>query len=334
MKYRIPYLIFVLGLLIACENNPLEVDVSSVEVELNLLRVDSILNSDKSIKGVIENHNKLTELGGELYTYYTSEMIQVGHPGQDSVSVFLSRFLNDSSMTLIQNNIDVKFNNFQNEFKAIKDGFKHLKFHIPHAIIPKEIVLYNSTFSNSVISSDEQLGIGLEMYLGENDPIIQEVGFPAYFKAKMTSEYLLPNVAQSWLQTNVIEDQKGDTFLSNLIYYGKLLYTIKAMLPNLADHVILRYNKDEFEWAEISEFDVWKYLVEQKWVFSTETKLMVRYFNPGPTTVGLEGSPSKIGQYLGWKIINSYMKKNPEVTIQNLISETNHTKILKAYKPK
>jgi len=36
---------------------------------------------------------------------------------------------------------------------------------------------------------------------------------------------------------------------------------------------------------------------------------------------------------MGWQIVKMYMEKNPEVTIEELLKETNEGKILKAYKP-
>jgi uncharacterized protein YjaZ len=109
---------------------------------------------------------------------------------------------------------------------------------------------------------------------------------------------------------------------------------MEAMLPNSPPHQIIKYNELEYEWAEVSEYDIWQFIVEQEWVYSKDMKLMVRYFNEGPTTVGLEGSPARIGQFLGWKIVKSYMTKYPETTLIDLIAEKNQGKILKAYKPK
>ena len=106
------------------------------------------------------------------------------------------------------------------------------------------------------------------------------------------------------------------------------------MLPDLEDHKKIKYTEQEYEWSVVSEYDIWKYVVEQNYIYSKDIKLLVRYFNEAPTTVGLDGSPSRMGQFLGWRIIKSYMEKNPEVTVRELIAEKNETKILKSYNPK
>ena len=45
-----------------------------------------------------------------------------------------------------------------------------------------------------------------------------------------------------------------------------------------------------------------------------------KYVNerPNVTEIGNE-CPGRIGQWLGWKIVNAYMKNNPEVTLQELM---------------
>ena len=332
MRNRFIYLILIIFSVFACKNEPLKVDVSSVDYEIEILRIEQGFKTATNLDKITMVNSELAEKGKDLYAYYTSEMLHVGQPKQDSTPVFIQRFLEDSIMKIINQRIDTKFSDFSSS--NIVDMFKHLKYHIPNAILPAQIVTYNSTFTNGILSTSDMIGVGLEMYLGETDDIIQQVPFPEYFKRKMNADFMLADMAESWLSANVIENQSSESFISNLIYYGKLLYLVKAMLPEMKNHLVLRYSKAEYEWAEASEFNVWQYIVEQNWVYSEEMKLRIRYFKPAPTTVGIEGSPSKLGQYLGWKIINDYMAKYPDVTVKDLIKEKNITKILKAYKPK
>jgi hypothetical protein len=334
MIKKLGYLFIVTSVLFSCNTNPLNVDVSDIELAINYHRFDQKLASAKNVNELEQVHKELHTIGGELYEFYTIEMLRVGAPNDDSTVAFLYKFIKDSTMQLVQKAIDSTFGDFSKEKEQITNAFKHLKYHIPHVMLPSDVITYNSTYANGVISAPSQIGIGLEMYLGPNNQIIKRLPFPEYFKARMDRQFLLSDVAQSWVTTNVIENQMGDDFLSHLIYYGKVLYTMEAMLPNSPPHQIIKYNELEYEWAEVSEYDIWQFIVEQEWVYSKDMKLMVRYFNEGPTTVGLEGSPARIGQFLGWKIVKSYMTKYPETTLIDLIAEKNQGKILKAYKPK
>jgi hypothetical protein len=185
-----------------------------------------------------------------------------------------------------------------------------------------------------VISTDSVIGIGLEMYLGPENRILKEVRFPVYMKDKMSREYLASDVAHSWIATNVLGDDKGETFLSSMIYYGKLMYILEALIPDVEENRIIRYTADEYEYAAASEYNIWQYLVDMNWIYSIDMKVKLRFFEEAPTTVGIEDSPGRIGQFMGWQMVRAYMDANPEVTVEELVSEENESKILKAYKPK
>ena len=333
MKHIFP--IFILFLfLTSCESNPLEVDVSDINVELEFHRYDVDMFTSNDAEALGDVSADLYAKTGELYEFYTMEMLRVGSPKDDSIAIYLNYFVRDSMMGLVFDSVQTKFGDFKSEENQIIDMFKHLKYHIPQVLLPTDIATYNSTFTNGVVSSETQIGLGLEMYLGSDSEIIKQLPYPEYFKTKMDKQYLMSDIAQSWLVNNVIEDQSGEDFLSHMLYYGKVLYVVDAMLPEAPSHEKLRYTELEYEWSEVSEYNVWQHIVEQDWIYSSDIKLIVRYFNEGPTTVGLEGSPARYGQYLGWKVIHAYMEKNPEVTILELIAEKNQTKLLKAYKPK
>ena len=152
-------------------------------------------------------------------------------------------------------------------------------------------------------------------------------------KEKMEKEYLPVDVAHSWLATNVLGDNPDDTFLKSLIYYGKLYYVLDAMMPDLPDHLKVRYTEEEYDWALASEANIWQYLKDMNWIYSTEMKVKLRFFEEAPTTVGIEDSPGRIGRFMGWQMIRQYMGKNEDVSVLDLISETNESKFLKTYKP-
>ncbi|MGV6861239.1 MAG: gliding motility lipoprotein GldB [Putridiphycobacter sp.] len=334
MLKNLGYLFLFILFIVGCSSNPLDVDVSEISVDLNFHRFDQKLTQANSIEALKEANQEMFEIGGELYEFYTIEMLLSGSPKDDSIAYYLDAFVKDSMMQIVQENINAKFGNFETYESDITNAFKHLKYHIPHAMLPTDIITYNSTFANGVISSPTQIGIGLEMYLGPENDIISRLPYPEYFKLQMDEQYLLTDIAQSWLTNNVIEDQSGDSFLSHLLYYGKIIYVMEAMMPDLPKHKLLKYSELQYEWAEVSEYDIWQFIVEQEWIYSKDIKLMIRYFKDAPTTVGLDGSPARIGQYLGYKIISAYMQKNEDVSVVDLIAEKNESKILKSYKPK
>jgi hypothetical protein len=319
--------------ILGCSTDKLDVDVSDVELEMSFERFEEQMFIAQSPSEMTEINAELIEKGGELYEFYVYEMLRSGSVYDDSIGDYLYYFVSDSIMKMAAQDIKGEFGDFESDQESILEMFKRLKYHLPNAPLPDGLITYNSAFNYGVISTDKKIGLGLDMYLGELNRLIAELGFPVYMKEKMSHEYMLADIAHSWLATNVLGDPTSETFLSKMIYYGKLRYFIDAMNPNLADHLKIRYSEEEFDFCVASEYDVWQYLLDMDWMYSTDMKVSLRFFEESPTTVGIEGSPGRLGQFMGWRMVQQYMDKNEEVTLEELLNETEESKFLKTYKP-
>jgi hypothetical protein len=328
------YLIIFLSFVIAsCSGDKLDVDVSNVEVDLKFERFEKEMFEGSTPEEMAKINQNLIEKGGELYEFYVYEMLRAGSVYDDSIGTLLSFYVNDSMMQMMMEDLETEFSDFNVVEEQLTDVFKRLKYHLPNSPQPNKIITYNGAFTFGVVSTDSVIGIGLDMYLGAQNRLVREIRFPQYMKEKMNRDYLSLDVAQSWLMTNVLGDDQGETFLSSMIYYGKLRYILKALLPKSEDHIIMRYNPEEYDFAVASEFEIWEYLIEMNWIYSIDMKVKLRFFEEAPSTVGIDGSPGRIGQFMGWQMVKQYMDANEDVTIEQLLLETNEAKILKEYKP-
>jgi len=329
------FLVTILSILVltGCSTDKLDVDVSDVDFEMSFDRFEEKMFEATSPEEMSEINADLIETGGELYEFYVFEMLRSGSVYDDSIGHYLYYFVTDTTMKVAAKDIKSEFSDFESDQDDITEMFKRLKYHLPDAPLPEGLVTYNSAFNYGVISTDKKIGLGLDMYLGQFNSIISELGFPVYMKEKMEHDYMLVDIAHSWLATNVLGDPTSDTFLSNMIYYGKLRYFIDAMNPEMSDHLKIRYTEEEYDFCLASEDDVWQFLLDQDWVYSTDMKVNLRFFEEAPTTVGIEGSPGRLGQFMGWRMVQQYMDKNEEVTLVELLNETKESKFLKTYKP-
>lgn len=333
MRYPLSALFFVLLLIGSCSSDPLDVDISDIELDIEFQRFEQKMFAVESPQEMTKLNEELIEFGGELYEFYVFELLRSGSVYDDSIGTYLYYFVSDTAMKMAYEDISAEFRDFETEQDQIVSMFKHLKYHLPDVPMPERVITYNSAFNYGVISTDSKIGIGLDMYLGQFNRTIQQLGFPIYMKEKMEKEYLPVDVAHSWLATNILGDNPDDTFLKSLIYYGKLCYVLDAMMPDLPDHLKVRYTEEEYDWALASEANIWQYLKDMNWIYSTEMKVKLRFFEEAPTTVGIEDSPGRIGRFIGWQMIRQYMDKNEDVTVLELINETNESKFLKTYKP-
>ena len=99
------------------------------------------------------------------------------------------------------------------------------------------------------------------------------------------------------------------------------------------------YTDDQLQWVVDNEVYMWQYFVEKQLLFNTDTALLQRFIEPGPfSKFYLEidnESPARIGVWLGWQIIKSYMDRYPNTEIQALLNLPAQTLFSKSnYKPR
>ncbi|MBT8295290.1 MAG: gliding motility lipoprotein GldB, partial [Gramella sp.] len=124
----------------------------------------------------------------------------------------------------------------------------------------------------------------------------------------------------------------------HMLYYGKLLYLKDKFIPFKSDALKIGYSEKEFEWAEANEDQIWRYFVENELIYDTDSQLYTRFLYPAPFSkfyLELDAeSPARLGQFIGWNIIRSYMDKN-DVSIKRMLNTPAEEIFNKAnYKPK
>jgi hypothetical protein len=338
MRTHILLVLFSIPLLWGCSSDRLDIAIPDVEVQIAYHRLDLELAQAKSPQDIKRINKSYLEKIPELYTFYIRGCLQAGNPEDTSVVSALTQFLADDYMKKVHEGLLSEFADLSAHTQRIDDAFRYLNYYFPEGQLPQHVVFYNSTFTNSVVSSDKEIGIGIERYLGKDHPVIKDLPeqyFYQYIKDKMDIRYLERDVIMSWLSANYLgEIDESGTVAEQLIAWGKLVYLTEACLPSVHKSILLRYSEDEFDWAEKNEAAFWKFLVEENVLFKREHKFAQNIFQEGPFTPGLpieEKSSPRLGMYMGWKIVKNFMNQSKQVTVSDLIS-TDYKQILRTYK--
>src|SRR5690606_25561094 len=102
-------LYFLSVIFIGCTSDPLDVDVSGVEVNIQFERFDREMFKAKSPEEMKIISDRLYEIGGELYAYYVSDMLRSGDVRDDSIGKYLFYFVSDSMMNVLVKDIEATF---------------------------------------------------------------------------------------------------------------------------------------------------------------------------------------------------------------------------------
>ncbi len=334
-KLQILLVLFVLSLIFSgCDSNRFETNISDVSLNMNFINLDSILKK-ASKNELMELRNEYIINKSDVLDYNIGYCLRINKDDDTAFFNGINRFYSNAYIQDLERSI-TKQNILSNERKLnVINGFKRLKVLFPNGKIPKSIYQINSSFSSSVFSTEKEIAIGIERYLGPENKLIKQLPsqeFYNWIKESMHAEYLERDVIAAWLMTNYIEETT-ENYASEMIRWGKILFITRVCLPEQDERIILRYNKKQFDWAQNSTKSIWKYLVENEVLFKIDEETRMNLLKEGPYTTGLpEESPDRIGQFMGYQIVSNYMNEK-EISLKELI-KIPYNEILQNYKLK
>lgn len=318
----------VLMLFFACKQNPLKVDISDIDAEVEVVDFGEqllSLNNKDTLKTLVELSNQYPD----FFNLYTYRIIKIGGIKDEYFPELMTTFISDSLIQDIKLKTDKEFSKPQKLEKELKKAFKYFSYHFPEKQLPT-IYTYISGFNQSIVTAENIIGISLDKYLGRDCEYYQQLSTTPHYKIlNMHKNKILSDVAFAWGITEFENPDLATKLLDNMVQKGKIMYLVDAMLPTVQDSFKIGYTSKQLEWCEMNEPQMWTYLIEKDMLYSSKRMDIVRYINDAPSTSGFPTvSPGRAGIWIGWQIVREYMKKHPEVTLQALMDNNNYQKIL------
>ena len=295
-----------------------ESDVESISVSISFDRFD------------LKFYDQPSEVIPELKKKYPFLF-----PKQFSDSVWISR-QKDSLQLLLQSEVNKTFKNIELFERDVNHLFKHIKYLFPFAKIPRVITLTNNVdYQIKTVYSDSLLLISLDTFLGSENHLYD--GIPSYIRKELDPKYITVQIADKF-GAFIIPPVEDRTFLARMIYEGKKLYLHDLLLPHVPVEDRIVYTKEEFNWALENEKYVWQYFIEKQVLYQTQLEWVQRFIEPAPFSkfyLQLDNeTPGRIGSWLGWQIVNSYMTQFPETPLDELLKISSQKLFnLSKYKP-
>ena len=336
MKIRILPLILLLivvTLMVSCKKNHYRVNTSSIRVKIEIKRLEKdlfTLNPEELVSKVPELKKKYD---GFLQLF--SMVINAGDTNEPSFGDMLLRFCSDKQNNEVFDLTMKKYPETASIESGLQDAFRHYLYYFPGKTVPGVFTCI-SGFNNSIITGDSLLGIGLDRYLGADCAYYPRLNIYKYIAARMTPENIVPDCIYGW---GVSEwdfsalKYPADNVLAEIIHEGKLKYFEKCMLPETSDDLIFGFTPEQMKFCRNNESQMWQYLVEKNLLFSTDQFNIRKLTGEAPFTAFFsKESPGRAAVWLGFRIVESYMMKNPGVNIGDMISDTDVQSILEKAK--
>lgn len=325
------FLILFLVFSFSCNSGPKKPDVSNIKLDVKIQRFEQELFALKKDPDL----DRLRKKYSNILPLYSNKVIGLGNSNDSNYMEYLNQFLNDSTMTLVADSVAKKFPTLEKEEKELESAFKYLKYYFPKKTVPN---CYSqiSGFNQSIVLAQNLVGISLDKYLGENCEFYSYLGTPMYARKNMIPERIAQDVILAYALTEFPFTPLKDDLISNMIYQGKIRYFVQALMPDKSEADVMKYTQEELEWCKDNDELMWGYIIEQKHLFSSEYRTVIKYINDGPFTPGMpQESPSKTGIWIGWQIVKEYMAKHPKCSINQLMLENDYATLLResAYQP-
>ena len=332
---RIGYGLLAIGILCGCSNKhqyiprdiePVEVEIVRFDSAQLAVRPDSIQQDIKQLYADYE----------EFMPMFVEGILRL--PSEDTAYLceLYADFLTDTVMGFAQTNAKTQamFANIDSLQETLNMGFSRLHYLYPEWEIPT-LYLFVSGFNSSVMYYEDIMGVGVDMYLGSDYSYYNQVVYD-YQKPTMRKACIAGDVLSMYLAYHIPYNSKYNRLLEQMIFRGKQLFLLAQLLPNEPAWEVIGYSKEQWEWCEMYEKAIWNRIMEKRDLFKTESSVLSSYINDGPFTAEVtQDSPGRLGLWVGWRIVDSYMRNNKNVTLHELINENDAQKILEQsyYKP-
>ena len=302
----------------------------------------SIANEDNSVVNIVRFDQMLFSLNSDNFDdkwkrwnnnldsvpfYYFKFHIGMDMDS-DSIELDILRFVNSPIVLEYKTSIDNKFEDLDGIESSFNNIFIRYKQLLPHQIYPKSIITL--PFDGVVDEYNGHLLVGLNNYLSESDH--PEFGSSyQYIRHRFDERFITMDGMELWFSNTLLgyNDNRNQNFLDHLIFKGKIMYLMYICSPssNLSD--IMRYSYEDIKWCKANQFNIWNEVLKLNIMYDYNYNNFRTFFESAPFTKGMpRESPSRLGYWIGYQIVRSYMKTNAEIDFRELWLNIDSKRIL------
>lgn len=317
----------------SCRKDQFRANVSGIELNLDIRRFETeLFGVDPS---VIESFIPQWESEYGIFFQHFNYVMGLGNSSDPEYSGRLREFVTDQMNYRIYERTMEVFPDLDSLTDELTLAFKRFRYFLPEKTVPR-IVTFVSGFNQTAISDEGLLAVGLDKYLGINEPMYAQVGVYQYLLQNMHPKKVVSDCMLFWAETEFSFNDSVDNLISHMIYRGKLMYFLNALVPEQPDTIRWGFTADQMNFCLTNEKQMWTYLVSNKLLFDTDRFTINKFILEGPFTNDFTNeSPGRAAVWIGYRIVDSYMKKNPRMTMEEVLQEDDYMNILNlsAYNP-
>ena len=299
-------------------------------VELKILRYEQDLFK-------MDKDNMAAEFEA-LYGKYPDNIVAKDGWKNKEMLQSIKWFITDPVIREIYEDTEAKYADMSWFKQKVTPAMTLYLMHFPNEIVPDFCTLVSGIDFQmpQVFGYGNTIFICLDMYLGKDYKQYGQAGMPKYIAARCDQKYMATDCFSKALVYRHLPDKTLVTLLDNMVDAGKRMLFTQTLFPNTPPEDILCYSKEQYQWAVAHESAIWHRMVEKNMVYDNTDNVIRRMMDETPFTRDFgNDSPGRLGVFIGFQIVQSYMKTHPGTTLKELMKMTDSQKMLKesGYKP-
>lgn len=333
--------IISLGIVIvffSCNGNNASPDVSNIKINLSTERFEQDFFSIDSTT-IAKQLDPLIARYPDFGENYLNTILNVDLKwSADTTANYLNGFI--KAYHPLYDTVEQIFGDFSPYEKEIQKGLQYLKYYYPNYVAPQKIITYIGPLDGyGDILAENVFIIGLQHHLGKNASYYQsewlQETYPKYLTNRFEPEYIAVNCMKNIILDIYPETSQETSLANQMIENGKRLFFLQKLLPEKNENMLIGYTEEQLKDCYDHENIIWNLFTQNELLQKTDYNIIKNYIGESPKTQELgDASPGNIGSFAGWQIVKKYMKKNPGITLNNLMSMNPDIILEKAkYKP-
>lgn len=331
IKYYFIFNVLLLVTFLGCIRNSLDVDISGNKLDIEIQRFDQeifTLDFDTIDNAISAFYAKYED----FYDVYNVRVINIGPASQKYYGSYLSMFVNDPTNMEVYKDVCDVIHDLTETNSQLSEAFSRYLYHYPDSVVPV-LVGYMGGFNHKLFTVGNYIGIGLDQYMGRDCPYYDLLKTPEYIQYNQHPGKIVSDVMHVWGSSEYSFNDSIDNVLNRMIYGGLLLYFTDAMLPQMDDSIKIGFSPDQMKWCINNESQMWTHLVEHKLLFETDPLDIKKLTEDSPfTSYFTKESPGRASVWLGWQIVREYVRRNPGLSLAEVMGERDYQKILRESK--
>jgi len=306
-------------ILLGCNSGQKTPDISSIDVPLTTIRFEQDFFAIDTLRLDIS----LQKLAGQQPLFTQDFLYNILATTPETATKDVPQFINAYQSLYKQSSI--KYASIAKQEAAIKQGLRYVKYYFPNYKLPTKLITFMGPINSfgNIITIDA-LAIGLQMYLGKNDPIyLSEEGqslYPIYVSRRFEPEYMATNCMKNIRDDMFPLQDAGAPLCEQMVEAGKRLYFLKQVLPTEQDSIVTGYTAAQLEGCYKSEKNIWSFFIQNNLLYEKDPSLIGDYMQDGPNTAVFgDASPGFIGQFVGYRMVEAWIKKTKQISLEKIM---------------